>query len=104
MKPSSVRCFWEYIPPKDASEPYKRLWKLVEAIPCDGDGYLAKTPTSFEPFNSRHSWEAWMNKKKKLKGEDYDYVPIMGRAITCWNPLNGVTLMDLHPCRNGFRG
>lgn len=94
-----VMCFWKYTPPKNPKEPYRKLWKLMESVQIDDDGYFLTNPKSFEAFNSRHPWEAWTSKKvyRNKDKEDYHYESIMGRAITIWYVESGVGLLNFNP-------
>jgi hypothetical protein len=70
------------------------LWKLVECFGVDDNGYAA-TPSA-RAGSGRHSYDSWVYRPVG-DPEAPDYDPIMGRAVTVWEPAGGVRLAVLHP-------
>ena len=92
MNINGVVCYWEYQESKERRE----LWKLVESFPVDMDGYpLIKTSTG----RDNDCDMLWLNTKihPYHGSEDYEWEPIMGRAVTAWWLESGVQVRDLHP-------
>lgn len=78
-------CGWEFIPSQDNKQ---QSWKLSISYMGDSDGHCITDV--FEP-------QDWMFKKVYRNEDDFDLVPIMGRAITSWDIRNGIRLFRFHP-------
>lgn len=99
-----VICYWEFVPSESR---FETKWKLVESFCIDSDGYCLTKPST--GGGDREEWQKWMNKKIYLReGEDddfheddeeldYDWEPIMGRAVTIWSIEDGVRLLNFNP-------
>jgi hypothetical protein len=89
-----IICYWSYVKPKSQ---FDKLWHLEESFAIDDDGRPLTTPSTGGGDRIE-----WTNKKvyadKEAKGEgDYDWEPIMGRAVTICTLESGVRLIDIHP-------
>jgi hypothetical protein len=79
----TVICYWAY----------EEKWVLKESFQMDEDGHCIQIPST--GGNSRHEYHKWMN--KPLDEDEWDFEPIMGRAVTVWDMDHGVGLLDIHP-------
>lgn len=94
---NGIICYWRYTKPKTQ---FGKHWKLAESFPIDDDGRPLITPST--GGGDRVEWDKWTNKKvyanKEAKEEDdYDWKPIMGRAVTICTLESGVRLLAIHP-------
>jgi len=92
-----IICYWRYVKTKNN---YDKQWVLAESFAIDLDGRPLTIPST--GGGDRVEWDKWMNKKvyanKEAKAEDdYDWEPIMGRAVTICTLESGVRLLDIHP-------
>jgi hypothetical protein len=94
---SGVICYWRYKQPSSNNKEHlSNLWELVESYEIDLDGYPLTTPQNTSEGHSRDEYYNWTHEKKQYEDDDYDWVPIPGRAVTIWTTENGVHLLSLN--------
>src|SRR6516165_5285245 len=95
-----VVCYWDYVAPPLEYDHNHCHWRFVEAYPIDRDGYPLVAVQNTGQINSRQEWDNWLyivHKPENGDEDDYEYEPVLGRAVTIWTMADGARLLKLNP-------